>query len=182
MRDYNANKTFGPLHWYDNNSCLIEGRYGPVTLDHKSAVALRDALLEAYPVEENSDTDWSWPEVWEEAVEISPYSYGVDLIEEPSEFALDVDPYPEPWQLVSCDPRGAGHTYRHRVPGGWLYRTVTYRYPDEHRLYEEMANGENPDWELDGQPASEGHNDVEREWLYRAQEVLTQTTIFVPEA
>jgi hypothetical protein len=34
------------------------------------------------------------------------------------------------WELVSADPKGAGHTYRLRVPGGWLYRTVS-TYPGE---------------------------------------------------
>lgn len=29
------------------------------------------------------------------------------------------------WELVSSDEKEYGHTYRLRVPGGWLYRTVT---------------------------------------------------------
>jgi len=29
------------------------------------------------------------------------------------------------WEEVSVDAKGAGHTYRPRVPGGWLYRTVS---------------------------------------------------------
>lgn len=29
------------------------------------------------------------------------------------------------WELVTEDPKGAGHTYRLRVPGGFLYRTVS---------------------------------------------------------
>ena len=29
------------------------------------------------------------------------------------------------WEEVSVDAKGAGHTYRLRVPGGWLYRTVS---------------------------------------------------------
>ncbi|TAJ97129.1 MAG: hypothetical protein EPO10_26505 [Reyranella sp.] len=29
------------------------------------------------------------------------------------------------WEEVTTDPKGAGYTYRLRVPGGWLYRTVT---------------------------------------------------------
>ncbi len=29
------------------------------------------------------------------------------------------------WELVTADAKGAGHTYRLRVPGGWLYRTVS---------------------------------------------------------
>lgn len=33
------------------------------------------------------------------------------------------------WEEVTVDPRGAGHTYRLRVPGGWLYRTVA-TFPD----------------------------------------------------
>lgn len=29
------------------------------------------------------------------------------------------------WEEVTNDPKGAGHTYRLRVEGGYLYRTVT---------------------------------------------------------
>lgn len=33
------------------------------------------------------------------------------------------------WEEVTYDEKGAGHTYRIPVEGGWLYRTVSYQYP-----------------------------------------------------
>lgn len=98
---------------------------------------------------------------FDEGVEHSRINYEL----EPS-----LEPSPAKWLEVSVDPKGAGHTYRLRVPGGWLYRTVTYRYPCEHRIME-LDEGcfNREDW------------DSEKEYL-RAQEIATQTTVFVPEA
>lgn len=35
-------------------------------------------------------------------------------------------PQKSKWEEVTVDPKGAGHTYRLRIPGGHLYRTVSY--------------------------------------------------------
>lgn len=79
------------------------------------------------------------------------------------------------WQLVTADPRGAGHTYRLRVPGGWLYRTVTYRYPEQHALFEKSGSSD-PVFSLkDYAPGGR----VDR-W-HEAQEIVAQTTTFIPE-
>lgn len=76
-------------------------------------------------------------------------------------------PPPEPkWLLVTCDPKGAGHTYRLAVPGGWLYRTVTYRYPRLHAAVEEL--GEDMDF-------------LNPKDYLRGEEIVSQTTVFVPE-
>lgn len=34
-------------------------------------------------------------------------------------------PSTKKWELVTADEKGAGHTYRLKVEGGWLYRTVS---------------------------------------------------------
>lgn len=88
------------------------------------------------------------------------------------DMAADGSFYTEPeenrWEEVTVDPRGAGHTYRLKVPGGWLYRTVTYRYPELHAIYEEDKEG-----------------DITKFWkdrdITKAQEIISQTTVFVPE-
>lgn len=80
------------------------------------------------------------------------------------------EPSPAKWLEVSVDSKGAGHTYRLRVPGGWLYRTVTYRWPEYHRNAEGAF-----DWTPTGEPWTTKTENM-------AMEILTQTTVFVPEA
>lgn len=74
----------------------------------------------------------------------------------------------ERWELVTFDDRGAGHTYRLRVPGGWLYRTTTYAYPEIHALFEEMSE--------DDQDNAYGSK-----WFERAIKIAAQSTVFVPD-
>lgn len=71
------------------------------------------------------------------------------------------------WREVTVDPKGAGHTYRLRVPGGWLYRTVTYRYPELHSWYENSS-------------PSDRKQQRDRV-LERAVEIVAQNVVFVPE-
>lgn len=71
------------------------------------------------------------------------------------------------WQEVTVDPKGAGHTYRLRVPGGWLFRTVTYRYPELHLLMEDGYFDHDPD----------GRTTRHQ----RAMEIVAQNTVFIPE-
>ena len=70
------------------------------------------------------------------------------------------------WTPVTVDPKGAGHTYRLAVPGGWLYRTITYRYPELHELLER--------WD------STQFATLTRGERTKAMEIATQTTAFVP--
>lgn len=71
------------------------------------------------------------------------------------------------WQEVTVDPRGAGHTYRLKVAGGYLYRTVTYRYPELHAA---LDAGE---YSYDPEGRTTRHQ--------RAMEIVAQTTTFVPD-
>lgn len=74
------------------------------------------------------------------------------------------------WEMVTVDPKGAGHTYRLPVPGGWLYRTVSYRYPGLHSLYERLVEKnltEVISWDTNSKQ--------------KAQEIVSQNTVFVAE-
>lgn len=87
------------------------------------------------------------------------------------------EPAPAKWLEVSVDPKGAGHTYKLRVPGGWLYRTVTYRYPELHVMMEDdvILTALDEAERLDGRKFA-------AHCYHRACEIATQTTVFVPEA
>lgn len=106
------------------------------------------------------------------------YGYAVGYIDQTT---LRETAAPQKWLEVSVDPKGAGHTYRLRVPGGWLFRTVTYRYPEYHAIMERYFEDYNGDWALAEQAIK---NDFV--WTIKdfcnACEIATQTTVFVPEA
>lgn len=81
------------------------------------------------------------------------------------------------WQEVTVDPRGAGHTYRLKVAGGYLYRTVTYRYPELHKMWEEYRGEFNGEADLKIRK-HECWNDKD---IVMSMEIVAQTTIFVPD-
>lgn len=81
------------------------------------------------------------------------------------------------WQEVSVDPRGAGHTYRLPVSGGHLYRTVTYRYPELHKMWDEYRTQYNGDADLEIRKG-EGWNDRD---IIMAMEIVAQTVVFVKD-
>lgn len=81
------------------------------------------------------------------------------------------------WEKVTYDPRGAGHTYRLQVPGGWLYRTVTYRHPDLHNAYEACIA---LDSDVDKWKWKNGKNFTQLE-IWKGEEILSCNVVFVAE-
>lgn len=84
------------------------------------------------------------------------------------------------WQEVTVDPKGAGHTYRLEVPGGWLYRTTTYRYPERHKAMEDGIKllGEKGFIVVSGEKMGKS---AARFWRGQAMEIVSQTTVFVED-
>lgn len=109
---------------------------------------------------------------FDEGVEHSRINYELELAPEPA---------PAKWLEVSVDPKGAGHTYKLRVPGGWLYRTVTYRWPEYHAIMEDYFVNYSGNW-------AEAKQAIVDDFVWtikdfrNACEIATQTTVFVPEA
>lgn len=154
-----ADGRFGMVYTPDNDNNIN------FLISASDAAELRDALNEFYPPEANQE-------------DISGAAFDEGYIQ-----AIEAmyDDASAKWQEVSLDPRGAGHTYRLRVPGGWLYRTVTYRYPELHAQFE--AHGDhNPQWRVDRNGMLMEKASQQREHWLQAQEVLTQTTVFVAES
>jgi hypothetical protein len=83
------------------------------------------------------------------------------------------------WQEVTVDPKGAGHTYRLRVPGGWLYRTTTYRFPENHAQFEAGHTSQRVNEDYNARRIT---RDQAVDMLRAAQEIATMQQTFVPEA
>ena len=85
------------------------------------------------------------------------------------------------WEEVTIDPKGAGHTYRIPVPGGFLYRTTTYRYPEKHRQWDILIakmGGVVPAVRWCNERMANG---FDAKWRSQAEEIVAQNTVFVPE-
>lgn len=123
-----------------------------VCIHPTAAKQLRDSLNELYPPED-PDQDLERFLEWDVG-----YTQALEDISEDM-------PQANAWQPVTIDSKGAGHTYRLPVPGGWFYRTVTYRYPELHLLME--------DGHFDYDVGSRLHQ--------RAMEIVAQNITFVPD-
>lgn len=151
--------------------------YACAILEHETAMQVRDALIEAYPLDAGYAAGRATS--YEEGYEAGVLETKRTLNEEYADGLRDghaqaINEAKSKWQEVTVDAKGAGHTYRLRVPGGWLYRTTTYRFPEAHAAMERHG--------LDYAVA------VKREapknytkLLRQAQEIATQTTVFVPD-
>lgn len=82
------------------------------------------------------------------------------------------------WEPVTVDPKGAGHTYRLLVPGGWLYRTTTYRFPERHAMWEWLVASLGEEGAI-----TYSNNDMgmkrASQWRGQALEIATCNTVYV---